>query len=62
MFSTLTRRLSAVLLLLFLVLGGFIAAVMIFTTRQHNRELTQMFNRSLASHLASGDEDLRMVE
>jgi len=51
--STLSRKLAAVLLLLFCVVGGLFVVAMILTTRLHNREVTQKFNLSLAGHLAS---------
>ena len=53
MLSTLSRKLAAVLLLLFCVVGGLFVVAMILTTRLHNREVTQKFNLSLAGHLAS---------
>lgn len=54
MLSTLSRKLAAVLLLLFCMVGGLFVVAMIMTTRLHNREVTQRFNLSLAGHLASG--------
>ena len=51
--ASLSRRLAAVLLLLFVPVGGLFAFAMFTVTRLHNQEVTQRFNRSLATHLAS---------
>lgn len=53
MFTTLSRKLGAVLLFLFCAVGGLFAAAMLLTTRLHNQEVTQRFNLSLATHLAA---------
>ena len=54
MLTSLSRKLAAVLLLLFCLVGGIFAAALIVTTRLHNQEAAQRFNLSLADHLASG--------
>ncbi len=54
MAASLSRRLAAVLLLLFVLVGGVFAFAMFTVTRIHNQEVTQRFNRALAGHLASG--------
>jgi signal transduction histidine kinase len=58
MLSTLARKLTAVLVVLFFLVGGFFTAAMITTTRLHNQEANQRFNRSLAAHLAADEEIL----
>jgi signal transduction histidine kinase len=57
--STLSRKLSAVLLLLFCAIGGLFVAAMIMTTGLYNQEVSQRFNRSLAAHLAADRELIR---
>jgi two-component system OmpR family sensor kinase len=59
MLSTLARKLTAVLLVLFFLVGGFFTAALITTTRLHNQEANQRFNSSLAAHLAADEEILR---
>lgn len=59
MLRTLSRRLAAVLLALFVLLGALFATALLVTLRLHEQEVTQRFNRSLASHLAAGRELLR---
>ena len=56
MFSTLYRKLAAVLLLLFSAAAGLVLAAIVVTTRLHLQEVNQRFNRSLAEHLAAGRE------
>jgi len=59
---TLSRKLSTVLLVLFLVVGGIFAVAMVLTTRLYNQEINQRFNRSLAAHLASDKTLIREGE
>lgn len=53
MFRTLYGKLSAVLLVLFFVIGILFVLLTLFTTRVHLQEMTQKLNRSLARHIAS---------
>lgn len=55
MLSTLARKLTAVLLALFIAVGGLFTAAMIVTTHLHNQEANQRFNSSLAAHLLAGE-------
>jgi two-component system OmpR family sensor kinase len=52
MISTLARKLTTVLLVLFCAVGGLFTVAMVITTRLHNQEANQRFNSSLAAHLA----------
>jgi signal transduction histidine kinase len=54
--STLARKLTAVLLLLFCAVGAFFTVAMITTTRLHNQEANQRFNSSLAAHIVADEE------
>jgi len=54
--STLARKLTAVLLVLFCIVGAVFTVAMIITTRLHNQEANQRFNSSLAAHLAADEK------
>lgn len=56
MLSTLARKLTAVLLVLFCAVAGFFTVAMITTTRLHNQEANQRFNSSLAAHIAADEK------
>jgi len=60
MIKTLYGRLSAILLAIFLVIGVFYAALMLFVTRTHMQEAAQRLNLGLAEYLVS--EKLFMEE
>jgi signal transduction histidine kinase len=55
-FRTLYRKLSAVLLALFLLVGALFVSLTLYTTRVHLQESNQRLNRDLARHIASGTE------
>ena len=52
MLTTLARKLTAVLLVLFCAVAGFFTFAMMITTRLHNQEANQRFHSSLAAHIA----------
>lgn len=55
MFSTLKRKLSAILFFVLCLVGGLVFALVLYATDMYQQEVTQKLNASLAKHIITED-------